>query len=95
MAGKKKEKPEPIPESFASPQEAGEFWDSHDLADYWDQTEPRDDLSFRIKRREYLVAVVASVARRLRIVARQRGLSSEALANLWLKERLQSLRKSP
>ncbi len=20
--------------------EIGEFWDSHDLADYWDQTEP-------------------------------------------------------
>lgn len=22
--------------------EIGEFWDSHDLADYWDQTEPAE-----------------------------------------------------
>jgi hypothetical protein len=94
MAGKKKEKPEPIPDKFATPEEAGEFWDSHDLADYWEQTEPRQDITFRIKRREYLVAVVPSIARRLRIVARQRGLSSEALANQWLKERLQGLRRS-
>jgi CopG antitoxin of type II toxin-antitoxin system len=94
MAGKRKEKPDPIPESFATLEEAGEFWDGHDLGDYWDQTEPRDDFSFRIKRREYLVSVVPSIARRLRIAARERGLSSEALANLWLKERLQSLRKS-
>ena len=28
-----------IPE-FKSYEEMGEFWDTHSLADYWDQTEP-------------------------------------------------------
>ena len=35
MARSKKER-EPIPEHFKSLEEAAEFWDSHDLADYWD-----------------------------------------------------------
>lgn len=35
---KNKKHREPIPESFNSIEEAGEFWDTHSLADYWDQT---------------------------------------------------------
>ena len=30
---------EPIPGYFATLEEAAEFWDTHDLADYWDLTE--------------------------------------------------------
>jgi len=29
---------EPIPEEFATLKEAGEFWDKHDLTDYWEFT---------------------------------------------------------
>lgn len=29
---------DPIPDEFASVSEAGVFWDTHDLADYEDQT---------------------------------------------------------
>ncbi len=36
---KNKEPLDPLPESFASIDEAAEFWDTHDLADYWDFTE--------------------------------------------------------
>lgn len=28
-----------LPEHFATFEEAAEFWDTHDLADYWDLTE--------------------------------------------------------
>jgi len=31
-------KRDPIPKHFKSIEEAREFWDSHDLADYWDST---------------------------------------------------------
>jgi hypothetical protein len=31
-------KRDPIPDHFSSIEEASEFWDSHDLADYWDLT---------------------------------------------------------
>lgn len=27
---------------FNSYEEMGEFWDTHDLADYWEQTEPAE-----------------------------------------------------
>lgn len=30
---------ESIPEEFENIEEAGEFWDTHSLADYWDQTQ--------------------------------------------------------
>jgi len=30
---------DPIPEHFATPEKAAEFWDTHDLTDYWDLTE--------------------------------------------------------
>ena len=29
---------DPIPQHFKSVAEAGTFWDTHDLTDYWDQT---------------------------------------------------------
>jgi len=29
----------PIPEHFNSAEEAGEFWDTHSAADYWDEME--------------------------------------------------------
>ena len=32
-------KRDPIPEHFQSVEVAVEFWDSHDLADYWDLTQ--------------------------------------------------------
>ncbi len=30
---------EPIPSEFRTLEEAGEFWDSHSAADYWDEME--------------------------------------------------------
>ena len=28
-----------MPSSNATPEEIGEFWDTHDLTDYWDETQ--------------------------------------------------------
>ena len=30
---------DPIPERFSNAEEAGEFWDTHSAADYWDEME--------------------------------------------------------
>jgi hypothetical protein len=88
MPVKKRKKGEPLPESFPSAEAAGDFWDTHDLGDYWDQTKPVTDLKFRIKRRQFLFAVEPSLARRLRETASGKGITGEALLNLWLSERL-------
>jgi hypothetical protein len=88
MAAKRKHV-DPIPESFSSPEEAGEFWDTHDLADYWDQTEPVTDIVFDVKRRRYLVPVERSLSDRLVELATRRGVAAETLVNLWIKEKLE------
>ena len=31
-------KRDPMPPPDATPEEIGEFWDTHSLADYWDET---------------------------------------------------------
>ncbi|RIK43438.1 MAG: hypothetical protein DCC55_05615 [Chloroflexi bacterium] len=44
---KKKDKPkvvEPLPEAFATEEEAGEFWDTHSTMDYLGYLEPTDDV---------------------------------------------------
>ena len=34
----KDKKRDPMPPPDATPEEIGEFWDTHSLADYWDET---------------------------------------------------------
>jgi predicted DNA binding CopG/RHH family protein len=63
------------------------FWDTHDLADFAEQTRP---VAFEvdIKKRRFLVAVDPGILREVRNRAATRGLSPESLVNLWLKEKL-------
>ena len=35
---KEDKKRHPMPPPDATPEEIGEFWDTHNLADYWDET---------------------------------------------------------
>jgi hypothetical protein len=86
MAENKKHR-DPVPEEFATVHEAGAFWDSHDLADYWDMTEEVEG-EVDLKRRTYLFALAPDLAERLARRAAQQGLSAETLINLWLSEKL-------
>lgn len=81
---------DPIPEHFATLEEAAEFWDTHDLADYWDLTEDAD-FEVNLKRRRYLVAVAPELAEKLAIEAHRQGILTETLVNLWLSEKLQQI----
>jgi hypothetical protein len=88
MAGSKVR--DQIPEQFATIEDAAQFWDSHDLADYWDLTE-EVEFEVNLQRRRYLVAVAPELAEKLAAEAHRRGLSTETLVNLWLSERLQQV----
>ncbi len=70
-------------------QEIGEFWDTHNLADYWDRTRPA---AFEVDLKSHLTycALDNDVSKRLRIVARKRGVPANTLVNLWLQEKLQA-----
>jgi len=76
-----------IPEHFMSVEEASEFWDSHDLADYWDLTsEAHFDVD--IQRRVFITALEPHLAKTLTDLARKQGISTETLINVWLSEKV-------
>jgi len=80
----------PIP-AFTTYEDMAEFWETHSLADYWDQTEPATFAVTPEARRRYLVAVDREVLARVQRLARVRGISSESLVNLLLEQRLREV----
>ncbi len=71
--------------------ELGDFWDTHDLADYWDQTKPVE-VTVDLKSEVTYYALDTELATRIRRLARRRGVSPETLLNLWVQEKLQEQR---
>lgn len=78
---------DPIPEEFESVEEAGEFWDTHDLTDYEDQTREAH-FEVDLQRRVFLTALEPELAKNVAAYAHRQGISAETLINLWLGEKL-------
>jgi CopG antitoxin of type II toxin-antitoxin system len=79
-------KHDPLPKHFSSLDEAGEFWDTHDSADYEDLM--RDvDCVVDLKRRVHLVSLDGELYRKVSTIAQSRGVSAETLVNLWVQEK--------
>jgi hypothetical protein len=66
--------------------EIAEYWDSHSLADHWDETAEVEFEVHALRRRR--VALDPEVYEGVADRARVRGIRPETLVNLWLKERL-------
>ena len=67
-------------------EEIGDFWDSHSLADHWDETQEAE-FEVRVKRRRR-VTLEPEVYNEIEEQARARGIAPETLVNVWLLERL-------
>ena len=80
-------KPGPIPQHFPNLTEVADFWDSHDVTDYWELTR---EASFEvdIQRRVFLTALEPELAKKLTAYAHRQGVSTETLINVWLTEKL-------
>jgi hypothetical protein len=77
---------EPLPEHFASLEEAAEFWDMHDSADYEEYM--RDvECEVDIKRRQFLISLDSDLFSKVKSIAQAKGISSETLVNLWIQEK--------
>ena len=86
-----KKKVDSVPEGFKSLKEAGDFWDTHDASDHWRQT--RDaQFTATLSREPKVVVLEQGIAKRVFLAARKRHISAETLVNLWLKEKLASIR---
>jgi hypothetical protein len=65
-----------------------DFWDTHSLADYWDQTH---EVEFEVRaRRRRRITLDPEVYARVADQAHARGVLPETLVNLWLAEQLQT-----
>ncbi len=78
---------DPLPESFDTLDEAGEFWDTHSSADYEDEMEDVD-VEVHLSSTQVYCAIDRELARRLRERAHQEGVSTEDLIQRWLRERV-------
>jgi hypothetical protein len=71
--------------------EIGDFWDEHDLSDYWSKTRSmRADVD--LESEESLYRVEKGLSESIRRAAKERGVSPHTLINLWLQEKVQKLR---
>lgn len=72
---------------LSSLDELVEFFETHDLGDYWEQM-PETDFEVDIKRRTHVFALEEDLVERLTAVAREKQVPSEMLVNVWIREKL-------
>jgi predicted DNA binding CopG/RHH family protein len=75
---------------FRNDEEAAEFWDTHSLADYWDETEPADDVTFApnaLKMKQVCLRLSPTQIARLKRRAAEKGIGYQTLIRVWITER--------
>ena len=65
----------------------GEFWDSHDLSRFWDQTEPAE-FDVNVSSEISYYALDSRLVEQIRTEARKRGVSTSTLLHLMIKDQL-------
>jgi hypothetical protein len=78
---------DPLPENFATLDELWSFWDTHSSADYEDIMEPVE-VEIDLSSSRVYCPVAKDLLREVRNRARQQGVSTETLINLWLQEKI-------
>ena len=76
-----------LPENFDTVEELWSFWDTHSSADYEDIMEPVD-VEVDLSTSRVYCPVAKDLVRQVRSRARQQGVSTETLINIWLQEKL-------
>ncbi len=70
-------------------EEIAEFWDTHSLADYWDETE---EVEFEVRAKQrHRITLAPIIYEKISIQSHIQGVSPETLVNLWIAERLQKV----
>lgn len=83
----KKKRVDPIPEEFASYEEAADFWDIHDTTDYPEAFRTVKAVT-EFKARHYEIEIEPELAKALRARARRKGVTLSDLASELLKRQL-------
>jgi len=72
---------------FGSLDKLVEFFDAHDMGEYWEAM-PKADFEIDLKRRTHIVALDEDLAERVTAIARAKRVSSKTLINKWLREKV-------
>lgn len=80
---------EPIPR-FTRREEEARFWDTHDLADYWDEFRPARVGFARNLSQGITIRFDSETLEKLRGEARKKGIGPSTLARMWILERLEA-----
>lgn len=68
--------------------EIGEFWDMHDLSNFWDKTK---ESSFKVNIESEITyyAMDKILSEQIQSIALRRGITANTLVNLWVQEKIQ------
>lgn len=67
--------------------EIADYFDTHDMGDYWEQM-PEANFDINIKKRTHLIAIDEEIIYKLSEIASSKQVSMESLINSWLKEKI-------
>ncbi len=81
-----KSKSKPMPK-FDSTRDLVDFFDTHDLGDYWESL-PQANLDIEIRKRRHLVAIDEKLMKRVSEIAKSKRMPPERLINRWLEEKV-------
>ena len=68
--------------------EIGDFWYTHDLSDFWDQTK-KVEFEVDVKSEITYYSLDKKLSEQIQSIAQRRGVSADTLINLWVQEKLQ------
>ena len=72
----------------SSYEEIGEFWDTHDLTDYLDDSQIVDFNTSEIQSSKINYHVETDLSDQIRAIAKRKGVSGTTLLNSWVREKL-------
>jgi hypothetical protein len=67
--------------------EIGEFWDEHDLSDFWRKTK-KVKFDVDIESEVTYHPIERDLSEKIQLMARKQGISSDTLVNLWLEQKV-------
>ena len=77
----------------SSYQEIGEFWDTQDLSEFWEQTKPtKSEVDIQTQRVYY--PIESKLSDNIFELAKKQGVSPETLINLWVSEKIRQQKET-
>ncbi len=75
---------------FETEEEAAEFWDTHSLADYIEDTEVVEVSFPRIALKQVCLRLAPGQIERVKRIAETKGIGYQTLLRMWITERVQA-----